>query len=91
MMSGTEFVLRVAGGWFIGSVFYSLSKEIVRAMRQGYRIAAVYTYLAMRKKKPTLREWFHHSQKDFMQYYASKGIGPYWIPHDGKSRITARR
>jgi hypothetical protein len=91
MMDKIDFILRVAAGWFLGALLYSLTKEIVRTLRQGYRIAVVYSVLSGKGKRPKFKAWMRAAAGDFMRYYSEKGIGPYWIPHDGKSRITARR
>jgi hypothetical protein len=70
----------------VGCLALVILDEVIRAARQGHRIATARarckTYGSTRK--PTWRLWWVCAKYDFFNTYSEMIIGPYVLPYDPK-------
>jgi len=77
--------LAVVGAVVPACIVIGFAREVIRAGRQGWRIARVVRYLD--RKRPSLSDWLRCSLKEVGSGYSTVRIGIFDIPHNPSERI----
>lgn len=82
------YVLAFIGGLVVMALAHQMIAEVVRAVRQGHRIAATYARCQGRRDVG-FRRWMACARGDFLSCYSELHVGVWVLPHD--PRMTIRR
>lgn len=74
-------LLSIVGGIVVGVVVYQILKEVVRAFRQGRRLAWVYAR-ASGKRKPSLKWVLKSARNEFCSSYDWVTVSVWKVPHN---------
>ncbi len=89
-MSIVFWFLAIVGGVIIGRVTLDIVKELIRAVRQGKRVAAVAArYSGMRRI--TAKMWLKSAAREFCRSYDSLQIGVWIVPWNPSAPIKRAR
>jgi len=85
---GPFVVFTITGLIFWAVILYYLSKEIIRAARQSYRVATVHVRLRSRKRRPGLGLWLKCFNQEFYSSYDQIRIG--YVELDRNPNVKAK-
>jgi hypothetical protein len=87
MIDAIFWLFTVVGVFVSGYFGVTIIAEVVRAIRQGHRIATVHTRLTTPRRKTSMKMWWRAIKLEFFDSYSEKGIWRYRIPHDPNKPI----